>query len=68
LDAQIARLDRMLWGANPRFWLERMHEPWLTEILQVVYSLFVPAVLGWWRRCCWKKRRLEAFPGRTMPF
>jgi len=60
MDAQIARLDRMLWGANPTVWLERMHEPWLTEILQVVYSLFVPAVLLV-AALLWKKRRLEAF-------
>jgi membrane-associated phospholipid phosphatase len=59
-DAEMARLDRMLWGANPTVWLERVHEPWLTEILQVVYSLFVPAVLLV-AVLLWRKRRLEAF-------
>ena len=29
----------------PRVWLERIHSPVLTEYLQVVYTLFVPAVL-----------------------
>jgi membrane-associated phospholipid phosphatase len=59
-DAEIARLDRLLWGANPTVWLERMHEPWLTEALQIVYSLFVPAVLLV-AFLLWRKRRLEDF-------
>jgi membrane-associated phospholipid phosphatase len=54
-DRALAQLDLRLWGANPTVWLERIQSPWLTEILQVVYSLFVPAVLLvaallWWQR------------------
>ena len=32
-------------AANPTVWLERIVSPLLTEFLQVVYTLFVPAVL-----------------------
>lgn len=59
-DSEMARLDLTLWGANPTVWLERLYAPWFTELLQIAYSLFVPAVLLvavllWW------KRRREAF-------
>ncbi len=59
-DAEIAWLDRSLWGADPTVWLERVHTPWLTELLQVAYSLFVPAVL---LVACllWRRGRLAAF-------
>ncbi len=45
MDAELARLDYRFWGANPTVWLERIVTPWLTEYLQIVYTLFVPAVL-----------------------
>jgi len=44
-DQWLAQLDRQFWGANPTVWLERVHSPALTEFLQAVYTLFVPAVL-----------------------
>lgn len=44
-DAQIAHLDYRIWGAHPTVWLERLHNPWLTELLQMAYTLFVPCVL-----------------------
>jgi membrane-associated phospholipid phosphatase len=44
-DAALARLDYAFWGANPTVWLERLRSPLLEEILEVVYSGFVPAVL-----------------------
>src|SRR5207247_1565330 len=44
-DADLARLDFDVWGANPTVWLERINSPLLTELLQVVYSGFVPIVL-----------------------
>jgi membrane-associated phospholipid phosphatase len=44
-DQWLADLDLHLWGANPTVWLERVHSPALTEFLQIVYTLFVPAVL-----------------------
>lgn len=44
-DEWLAALDRSLWHTNPTVWLERITEPPLTEYLQIIYSLFVPAVL-----------------------
>ena len=37
-------------SANPTVWLERIYSPVLTEFLQVVYTLFIPAVL--FVACC----------------
>jgi membrane-associated phospholipid phosphatase len=45
MDAELAHLDYRFWGTNPTVWLERFITPWLTEYLQVAYTLFVPAVL-----------------------
>jgi membrane-associated phospholipid phosphatase len=45
LDARIARLDYRLWSANPTVWLERLYNPWLTEVLQLAYTLFVPCAM-----------------------
>lgn len=44
-DQWLADLDYRLWSANPTVWLERVHTPALTEFLQIVYTLFIPAVL-----------------------
>jgi len=44
-DQWLADLDFRIWHANPTVWLERVHTPVLTEFLQLVYTLFVPAVL-----------------------
>ncbi len=44
-DAELARLDYRIWGANPTVWLERISTPPLTEFLQIIYTLFVPVVL-----------------------
>jgi membrane-associated phospholipid phosphatase len=44
-DRALALLDFRLWGANPTVWLERIETPALTEFLQIVYTLFIPAVL-----------------------
>ena len=54
-DATLARLDFAVWGANPTIWLERLRSPLLAESLEIVYSLFVPAVLLiafilWWQK------------------
>jgi membrane-associated phospholipid phosphatase len=53
-DQWLADVDFRFWGAHPSVWLERIHSPVLTEFLQIVYTLFVPAVLyiAWvlWRR------------------
>ncbi|HLI83575.1 MAG TPA: phosphatase PAP2 family protein [Bryobacteraceae bacterium] len=44
-DQSLANLDYALWQAHPTVWLERIQFPAFTEYLQVVYTLFVPAVL-----------------------
>jgi membrane-associated phospholipid phosphatase len=59
-DQWLADLDHSLWHANPTVWLERIQSPLLTEYLQVVYTLFVPAVL-WIAFLLWKERRHAEF-------
>ncbi len=60
LDAQMARLDLVLWGVHPTVWLERIQTPWLTELVQVVYVLFPAVVLpvAW---ALWRRRRFAEF-------
>jgi membrane-associated phospholipid phosphatase len=60
MDAEMARIDFAVWGANPTVWLERIQTPWFTEFLQMMYSLFVPAVLLV-AALLWRRRRLAAF-------
>jgi membrane-associated phospholipid phosphatase len=59
-DQWLANLDLAIWGANPTVWLERIHTPALTEFLQIVYTLFVPAVL-WIAYLLWKRGESEKF-------
>ena len=54
-DQQLADIDQQIWGVQPAVWLTRFQTPVLTEVLQWVYTFFVPAVLLvafllWWRR------------------
>lgn len=59
-DAQLAALDFRIWHANPTVWLERMQSRPFTEFLQIVYTLFIPAVLFVaWR--FWARREYEEF-------
>jgi membrane-associated phospholipid phosphatase len=44
-DAQMASFDYRFWGAHPTVWLERFTNPWVTECLQVAYTLFIPSVI-----------------------
>jgi len=44
-DQWLANLDFRIWHVYPTVWLERIQSPLLTEFLQTVYTLFVPAVL-----------------------
>jgi membrane-associated phospholipid phosphatase len=59
-DQWLADLDFRIWHANPTVWLERLHSRGLTEFLQVIYTLFVPAVL---LVACllWRRRRYAEF-------
>ena len=44
-DQWLANLDFRIWHVHPTVWLERIQTPLLTEFLQTVYTLFIPAVL-----------------------
>lgn len=59
-DAWLASVDLRVWGAYPTVWLERIYSQALTEYLQIVYTLFVPAVLlvGY---ILWRQRRYGEF-------
>ena len=59
-DAELAHLDYRLWGAHPTVWLERISTPILTEYLQIVYTLFVPAVL-YIAYLLWRRARYADF-------
>ena len=65
LDRQLAELDYRIWGAHPTVWLERVTSRPATELLQILYSLFVPAVLliaaVLWRRRDYVRFRYYAF-------
>jgi len=47
-DRTLIRLDAWLFGGQPSVWLQQIHHPWLTELLQYVYSsfYFLPLILG----------------------
>jgi membrane-associated phospholipid phosphatase len=64
-DQWLADLDFRIWGAHPSVWLERVHTPVLTEFMQVIYTLFIPAVLtiAWvlWRKGSTREFQYYAF-------
>ena len=59
-DPWLASLDYRIWGANPTVWIERFHTPALTEFLQLIYTLFIPAVLLV-AFILWRQRRYADF-------
>ena len=56
----LANLDYRIWHVYPSLWLERMYSPPLTEYLQIVYTLFIPAVLLI-AALLWRKGRYAEF-------
>jgi membrane-associated phospholipid phosphatase len=44
-DRWLANLDFRIWHVNPCVWLERIQSPVLTEWEQLLYTLFLPAVI-----------------------
>jgi membrane-associated phospholipid phosphatase len=60
LDRELARVDLWIWGANPTVWLERWRSPVATEALEIIYSLFVPAVLLT-AVLLWRQKRFDEF-------
>jgi membrane-associated phospholipid phosphatase len=59
-DEALAAIDHRLWGANPSVALEQILSPVLTEVLQIVYTLFIPAVLLV-AALLWRKRKYAEF-------
>ena len=59
-DQWLASLVHAVWHAYPTVWLERIASPGLTEFLQIVYTLFVPAVLLI-AFLLWQKKRYKEF-------
>lgn len=59
-DEWLANLDFRIWGAHPSVALERISSPELTEFLQIVYTLFVPAVLLV-AALLWRRKRFAEF-------
>ena len=59
-DLWLADLDFRIWNANPTVWMERIYSPVLTEYLQVMYTLFIPAVL-FVAFLLWKQRKFPEF-------
>jgi membrane-associated phospholipid phosphatase len=60
LDQWLADVDYAFWHVNPTVWLERIQSRGLTEYLQIVYTLFVPAVL-WVAFLLWRRRKYAEF-------
>jgi membrane-associated phospholipid phosphatase len=64
-DKWLAHLDFTFWHANPSVWLERIQSPALTEYEQLIYTLFIPAVLLvaalLWRRGEFERFQYYAF-------
>ena len=59
-DQWLANLDFRIWHVHPTVWLERIQTPLLTEFLQTVYTLFIPAVLLV-AFLIWRKRLYQEF-------
>jgi membrane-associated phospholipid phosphatase len=59
-DEALARIDLATFRVNPTVWIERLYTPVVTEYLQIVYSMFIPAVLLV-AYIFWHKRRLREF-------
>lgn len=58
-DQALISMDFSLFGIHPTVWMEKLHNPWLTEYLQFVYTTFyfLPIILAFilWRKKDFKK-------------
>jgi len=59
-DARLADIDYAIWHVHPTVWLERIQTPVLTELLQIAYTAFIPAVLLV-ALLLWKRRKYKEF-------
>lgn len=65
-DLTLANWDSRMWNVDPVFWLSSLQTPALVELLQIVYSLFIPGVLGLAILLWWHKSRAEFRYGAFM--
>jgi len=58
-DELLINIDRLMFGVDPTIWIYQFANPFLTELLQIVYNLFylLPLILG--VELVIKKRMLE---------
>jgi membrane-associated phospholipid phosphatase len=54
-DTLLARWDQAMWKVDPVLWLSSMQNSLVTELLQLVYTMFIPGtvllgIILWWRR------------------
>jgi membrane-associated phospholipid phosphatase len=54
-DAMLARWDYAMWQVDPVFWLSSMQNRFLVELLQAIYTMFIPGtvllgIILWVRR------------------
>lgn len=61
-DELLAGWDAAIWHADPVLWLGLIESPLLTELTQVAYALFVPAVLLV-AVILWREKRFVEFRG-----
>ena len=45
-DFILAGWDKAMWRVDPVFWLSAHPNPWIVEILQLVYTMFIPGVVA----------------------
>ncbi|HXG01002.1 MAG TPA: phosphatase PAP2 family protein [Bacteroidota bacterium] len=59
-DDVLIAIDRWLFGVNPTVWIMQFANPWLTEILQIAYTLFyfLFLILGYE---FYQRRKLDLF-------
>jgi len=52
-DLTLAHWDQAMWRVDPVLWMSSMQTPLLTELLQLVYTMFIPGTIAlgiilWW--------------------
>lgn len=59
-DDALARIDYAVLQVHPTVWIERLHNPLLTEYLQIIYACFIHALLLL-ALVIWRRRRMDEF-------
>ncbi len=58
-DSILAYWDRLMWGTDPVFWLAGIQNRFLTEFLQIIYSMFIPGMAALGVLCWFRMPRTE---------